>query len=334
MLLYLRLTMLIVVVLFGVALVGCGGYPGDEVELGAPTTTSRAERERLRIAALRRELDALRNRRRRHHAAQGRQGVGQLLDGSDVASFKQLASGLGGQVGVTVGRAGDPNAQQLGSLTTGKAWSSIKVPIATKVLSDAGGPGGLSSTDRELIRRALTASDNAAAAKLFEGMKARYGGVAGAAEAAGEPLRQAGDEDTTVSTQGRAGFSPYGQTEWSLVQQHRFMARLAGGCLQDSASSRYVLQLMNQVVPDQRWGLGSAGVPAQFKGGWGPGADGRYLVRQMGVLELDNGRHPMVATIASMPSDGQLGTGQNMLSQLAKWLVEHINHARVTPVGC
>lgn len=309
------------------AFVGCGG--DDEIEHRGQTTTSRADL--ARIAELKRELRELKAHRR--HAARRLRG-GQLLDSSDTASFDRLASGLAGQVGLTVGRAGDPDSQQFGSVRSGKAWSTIKVPIAAKILSDVGGPGGLTSVDGGLIRRAITASDNSAAAKLFEDMKAHYGGLAGAADAAGEPLREAGDKTTSVSTQGRAGFSPYGQTEWSLVNQHRFMARLAGACVPDAPSARFLLQLMSQVVAGQRWGIGSAGVNARFKGGWGPGPDGHYLVRQMGLLELNGQRQPVVLTIASLPNDGQLATGQQMLTQVARWVVDHVDYAKALPVDC
>ena len=98
-------------------------------------------------------------------------------------------------------------------------------------------------------------------------------------------MREAGDTETTVSTHGRDAFSTYGQTEWSLREQHRFMAALAGGCIASPASRRFVLGLMSQVTSDT-WGLGSAGVEALWKGGWGPGVDGRYLVRQMGEIRV------------------------------------------------
>ena len=41
------------------------------------------------------------------------------------------------------------------------------------------------------------------------------------------PDRGYGVTSTIVSTQGRDGFSTYGQTEWSLAAQQRFMAGLA-----------------------------------------------------------------------------------------------------------
>ena len=63
------------------------------------------------------------------------------------------------------------------------------------------------------------------------------------------------------------------------------MSRLAAGCVGSPASRELVLNLMGEVSSDT-WGLGSAGVPARWKGGWGPGTDDRYLVRQMGTLSV------------------------------------------------
>ena len=70
-------------------------------------------------------------------------------------------------------------------------------------------------------------------------------------------LREAGDTGTQVSTQGRDGFSPYGQTQWSLLDQHRFMTALAGRCVVSPAAGAYLLDLMGRVTSDT-WGLGSA----------------------------------------------------------------------------
>jgi hypothetical protein len=234
---------------------------------------------------------------------------------------------------MTVGGVGATDSQQLGPLTTGKAWSTIKLAIAGKVLDDAGGPSGLSAIQRQSMTQALTASDNSAAARLFGDLKAKHGGLEGASEAVGSVLQEAGDNQTTVSTQGSGGFSTYGQTDWSLAEQNRFIARLAGRCILKKGSADYILGLMGQVVAGQQWGLGSAGVPAKFKGGWGPSAGSGYLVRQTGVLELASGK-PVVVTIAAEPADGQFGSGTSMLTELAKWAAKNIDAAAVPAPHC
>ncbi len=59
-----------------------------------------------------------------------------------------------------------------GELITGSAWSTIKVPIAERVLADVGGPDGYHATQSEQIRQAITLSDNEAAAALFADLEA------------------------------------------------------------------------------------------------------------------------------------------------------------------
>jgi len=260
-------------------------------------------------------------------------GSGDLLDASDADSFARLGLSLGGQVGLTVGVVGSPTSQQLGSISTAKAWSTIKVAIADKVLTDAGGPGGLSTGVRRAINQAITESNNAAAEKLFEGLKERYGGTAAAARAVDGVLRESGDRHTSVSTQGRVGFSPYGQTDWALAEQHRLMSLMAGGCILRDGSASYVLQLMGEVVRGQRWGLGTSGVSSRFKGGWGPGPDGRYVVRQFGLLEPSK-RNRVVVTMAAEPADGQFASGTRMLDQVARWTTQNVDFQAARARAC
>jgi hypothetical protein len=202
-------------------------------------------------------------------------------------------------------------------MQAGSAWSTIKVPIAVRVLEDVGGPNALTAPQRDLISRAITASDNEAAAELFSSLERKHGGLSGASTAVTQVLRQAGDATTVVSTQGRDGFSTYGQTEWSLRLQHQFISELVGGCITSAASTDYLLGLMGTVTSDT-WGLGSAGVPALWKGGWGPGTDGRYLLRQMGAMTI--GGEQVIVTLIVRPHDGQFATGQAAASRVAQFL--------------
>ncbi len=109
------------------------------------------------------------------------------------------------------------------------------------------------------------------------------------------------------------------------------MAALAGGCIADSASRKYILQLMSEVTADP-WGLGSLGVPALWKGGWGPGVDERYLLRQMGVMTINNRR--LVITIAVRPSDGKFATGEAHASALVHWLLNRAGASAEQPTKC
>jgi hypothetical protein len=310
---------------------GCGD-DSDEVTLGSPTTPTKVETNRARIDQLERKLAAraLKEREARRQSTP-QAGGANVLSPSASSSFDSLAASTGGEIGVAMGPVGSDAVEQLGSLQTGAAWSTIKVPIAARVIEDAGGVAALPVSTRDLVGRAITASDNAAAAELWSQLGSTHSGPSGASAAVGELLAASGDSRTTVSTVGRDGFSPYGQTEWSLVAQEQFMSALAAGCVAPAASGE-LRRLMEQVVPDQRWGLGSANAAAYFKGGWGPGTDGRYLVRQVGVVEQDGGA--IAVALAAIPSDGQFASGTATATRLAQWVVEHADWANARPVAC
>ncbi|MDP9135815.1 MAG: class A beta-lactamase-related serine hydrolase [Actinomycetota bacterium] len=292
------------------------------------------EQNRAKIRELERKLERREQRDRQMRTTTGTgdaTSANEVLASGSVTSFDALAGSLGGNVGVALGPVGSGGVERLGPLQSGSAWSTIKVPIAARVIEDAGGPDALPVATRDLINRAITASDNAAAASLWEHLASRHGGPSGAAAAVAELLAAAGDSQTTVSTVGRDGFSPYGQTEWPLAAQASFVSSLAAGCVAPQAAPE-LRSLMGQVVSDQRWGLGATGVPAYFKGGWGPGSDGRYLVRQVGVVERD-GRAIAVA-LAVVPADGQFATGTAAISQLAQWVVDNVAWDEALPRAC
>lgn len=244
---------------------------------------------------------------------------GDVLSPADRTSFAALQARLGGRIGLAVAGLGKgQKVQRLGSLNSVIAWSTSKVPIAMAVYD-----AGLADAQRANLRAAITASDNAAAERLW----AALGGGTQAAEAADTQLQTAGDDHTQVQPNRlRAGYTEFGQTLWTLTDQARFTAGMA--CV---AAGAQVLSLMNETVASQRWGLGSAGVDAQLKGGWGPGsqpgAGGGYLDRQMGVLTIHG--KPLAVTIASLPADGSHGSGTSALTAIARWTVAHATVRRI-----
>jgi hypothetical protein len=200
------------------------------------------------------------------------------------------------------------------------AWSTIKVPLALAVIRRGGG-----SRYAQLLRRAITASDNQAAEQLWSSL----GRPRAAGRAVERALAAAGDNTTNVQTRRvRAGFTAFGQTRWPLPAQQRFIAGLP--CVR---GGERILGLMGEVVASQRWGLGSTRFAARFKGGWGPDGAGRYLVRQMGLLQLPNGRRVAVS-ISTVPSGGQFATGTRNLTRVARWLARRLNRAAVPATGC
>ena len=251
-------------------------------------------------------------------------GLSQLLTASDRASFQTLERALGGTSGLAVSWVGLSRPMvQLGTLQQGVAWSTIKVPIALAV--EARFEGFPPSSTQALLARAITASDNAAAEELWGSLGTPHA----AAGAVQRVLAATGDASTRVETRVlRPGFTSFGQTNWPLAAQQRFIAGLM--CV---ANARSVLTLMQEIEPDQRWGLGTLGRSARFKGGWGPDPSGRYLVRQMGVVRLANGRL-LAASIATMPADGSFTRGTAHLSQIARWLSSHVAPDAVPAANC
>jgi hypothetical protein len=227
-----------------------------------------------------------------------------LIAATDRARFQALESDRRGEVGLAVSRVGEGEVvEELGTLGGGVAWSTIKVPLALAVV--AGEP---TPRDKELIDAALMVSDNDASLALWE----RLGTPEVAAAAVQGVLAAAGDSSTRVEASVlRPGFTPFGQTQWSLAAQVRLMAALPGLPHADEIRSR-----LRRVVPEQRWGLGVLGNDVELKGGWGPDPDGRHLVRQMGIAG------PLAVALAAIPADGSFESGTDMLDRLAQWLGE------------
>ena len=227
-----------------------------------------------------------------------------LIAATDRARFQALESDLRGEVGLALSPVGSGEAvEELGSLRGGVAWSMIKVPLALAVAVREP-----TERDEELIDAALTVSDNDASLALWE----RLGPPEVAASAVQDVLAAAGDSSTRVEANVlRPGFTPFGQTQWSLAAQVRLMAALP-----DLPNADEIRARMRRVVPEQRWGLAVIGEDVELKGGWGPDPDGRHLVRQIGIAG------PLAVALAAIPADGSFESGTDMLDRLAQWLGE------------
>lgn len=223
------------------------------------------------------------------------------------SSFAQLQAALGVRLGVTLMPVGSDGAPiSLGDWASGPAWSTMKVPLVIAALRQ-----GDSTSTNESINAAITHSDNDAADAIWRGL----GPPDIAAEKIDEVLREAGDPTQVQSKRSRPEYSAFGQTDWSLGNQTRFLAMEA--CDYRSAP---VFDLMAQIVGNQQWGLGT--IPGtRFKGGWGPSETGGYLVRQLGVIDTNRGQ--VAAAIAVQSNSGTVTDGIAQLSQVANWLRDH-----------
>lgn len=208
------------------------------------------------------------------------------------------------ETSVAVLPVGGDDPQVVGEAPTLVAWSTIKVPLALAI--QRAGLGEEAAAD---VEAAITVSDNEAAADLWE----RLGSGRAASDATEAQLRRGGDEDTEVPPEVTvAGFSPFGQSRWSLADQATFTASLP--CL---AGSTEVTSAMSRVVPGQGWGLGTI-EGARFKGGWGPTPDG-YVIRQLGIIPGAKGD----TAIALQVRGGDHAADTEVASELAAVLREH-----------
>ena len=236
------------------------------------------------------------------------------IDAAKPETFADLSRRLGGSLAVAYAPVGvHQKARRLGALSTGVAWSTVKVPLAVATVRHSGGHP--SAEVLRLMRAAITRSDNDAALALWS----RLGPAATAAARTQAVLRSGGDSATVVpSRRLRAGFTPFGQSVWSLTDQATFAASLP--CMTGTST---VLGLMGQVTASQRWGVGTMSGTRALKGGWGPGTDGRYLVRQMAVVRLPDGTR-VGMSLAARPADGRFATGISNLDALAHWVEKNV----------
>lgn len=252
------------------------------------------------------------------------------------SSFAAFESQLNGSVGLAVAPLGAGPIETFGPAQIAHAWSTSKVPVLVTLLATDKQRGHeLDSVGREDATLALTESDNAAIEALFNSLEQLRGGLVPASEAVQEMFRKAGDETAVVNTAPNdEGFTTYGQSEWSLRDEIVFYRALARGCLLDASDTSYILGLMGDVIPSQRWGAGSAGYPTsvdlRFKGGWGP-VDGAYQVRQTAIIGTGDQGY-MIAMIA-LPASGLFTDGTNMLTALATWARHHFNLTPPHPPG-
>ena len=219
-------------------------------------------------------------------------------------SLREFQSRYGDSASISVAGMDGTSSPTVGDSRAPYAWSTAKILIVAQTLLDSGGPNNLTEEQRSLISSALASSDNEAAAALHRQIEAGHGGLEGAAGAMNQLLRKAGDESTSVSTQGRSTYSTYGQTLWSSQAQASFMSALMRGCVLDGQSTTFLREQMGNVVPDQRWGLGEVQSPA-FKAAGG--------LTPTGSTSSGPSAWSLRATVISMrsPSPPGLRTGRS-----------------------
>ncbi len=209
---------------------------------------------------------------------------------------------------VPVGGGGVPIL--LGDQEPQDAWSTIKVPLALAAERRNG--------ENRTETKAVIDSDNRSARLLTRSL----GTPAEATAAVTDVLREGGDRGTVVQPAADDGEWPHlGETTWTLTDSAVWTAHLP--CM---PGSEHVLDLMAHVAPTQDWGLNKIpGDRTAVKGGWGVDeGDEGYLVRQIGLITLNDGKRVAVSMSAHEPKM-TFDAGAIALNTVGHWLGDNLN---------
>ncbi len=224
------------------------------------------------------------------------------------AEFEQFAGELNANVGVVLTAVGDGTPPvALGTWTHGPAWSTIKVPLSIAALRESPAAG---VTDA--MRGAIIRSDNAAADQVWQSLgtpdvAAKRGG--GGAERCGCSCH---------------GSSRANSTGIQCVRPDRLVVDGPGPLLvvgEVHGGDRADLRPDGAGRRATNSGASESSTKWEIKGGWGPSASGKYLVRQMGVVDTPQGE--TAVAIAAEPASGSFGDGTQVLTTVANWLKDH-----------
>jgi beta-lactamase class A len=216
--------------------------------------------------------------------------------------------------GYLTGRAGTVSAA-IYDVKTGQTWtlgtgspqatgSLVKIDILQALLADR--PSGLPAADRARARSMIENNDNPPATTLWN----QVGQAAGLRTYnASVGLQQTTPSACLVC----AGFAwpGWGLTTTTPADQLLLLRALINGPPLSPAGRGYVLSLMENVEPDQRWGV-SAGVPpgvrVALKSAWVPltPADTDWQINSEGWISGD-GRDYLVAILTTGNPDEQYG---------------------------
>ena len=245
--------------------------------------------------------------------------------GSFDADLKALEKG-GKKVGAAVSAIGNKTSSKVevgGSWSGGRAWSTIKVPLAIAAIQKnvnttsykdtyTGCSNSPSSLNLEsAVTAAITKSDNCGAWWLWEGLG---GNGSTAADAVTAVIKEGGDTGTTVNgTAKSTAFLTSGYTTWSLVGQAVFASNMASL----NGAGTVMTHMDNQSGGDSGYGLNKIGSKNLSKGGWGEDT-GTTATRQFGIVKWNDGKCSAIA----IGTDAS-GSAFSTLTDIAKVLEKH-----------
>ena len=224
----------------------------------------------------------------------------------------------GVKVGAAVTAPGNKDVSEVktgGSWDGGRAWSTIKVPLAIAAIQENASTGGVTDVYggscnpglSSAVADAIKASDNCSAWWLWQALG---GDNSQAASKVTAVIKAGGDTSTTVNSVGNGRSLTSGMTDWSLVGQAIFAANMAS----INGSSSVMAAMKNHGASDGNSGLNT--FTAMTKGGWGDDG-GTSATRQFGIVKLKNGKCSAVAIWTSS------GSSFSVLNKIAQVLLNH-----------
>ena len=222
------------------------------------------------------------------------------------------------KVGVAVTKPGNKkikNVKKYGSYKGGRAWSTIKVPLAIAAIQENASTGQVTDpyggrcnhTLDSAVTAAITKSDNCAAWWLWVALGGDGSSAAGKVTAV---IKAGGDSSTSVVGNGDGHSLTSGKTTWTLKNQALFAANMAS----ISKSSDVLKAMKKHNATDGSHGLAS-NYTSMIKGGWGS-ADGA-ATRQFGLIKLKNKKCTAVAIGTNQ------GSSFSILDKIVKVLLNH-----------
>lgn len=246
-------------------------------------------------------------------------------DEEQQAKLDKLAADIAKKNNVQVGVAilGQEGPLHAGKLNEEGAWSTIKVPIAGAVeeklrhVEAHGQPAPRAAMEADMDA-AIHYSDNDAAFRLW--MYVGDGSDRTAAYKVRDYMHRVGDPTNAAKQFEDGVYIGFGAIKWKLTNQVKFMNGFR--CMNGSDK---VLTRMEHIIPEHSYGLAKI-KGAQFKGGWGPEPDGRFIYRQLGLVPGPNGEMTPVAIMA-IPNDGLEPTAWEGVDSLAEELPDVLEGA-------
>jgi beta-lactamase class A len=207
------------------------------------------------------------------------------------ADLARARQGRSSAVGLAAADPGLGLSCRLNAASHFDAASAIKVTILSALLLKADGAAHLTARQRSLARAMITQSSNSAADALWAQV-----GMAGMHRF----LDRAGMTHTVLN----AAWGLSGLTAADELTLLRLLT--SPGPVLTVGSRDYVLTLMTQVIPSQRWGTpagAGAGITVHVKNGWLPYPSGRdWHVNSLGTFAGPGTAYQMAILTSGNPS--------------------------------